>query len=269
MVVGYETKINRIKIPRRTWGAKKHNDYPTKWDVRSRDVQLHEWVLHVSLKSQFVDRWKSIETNGANYTFHQDEIAQGIYIPSSAGWEWGVRRITKKSIPHRAASPSLWTRRGRRRGGADARGRCCRPSASGRRWCSAWPTLSPWTSPPTPSPPPEPPPPCSTASARSPTSPRAATLATSTSERSPRTGFPPCAPPPQPAAPGCSTPSPSPRAPPLPQPRRRRPDHTPPPSVRPPAPFPLIFLCILCICSLCIYVYVLCVYMFIYAKVRF
>ena len=66
-----------------------------------------------------------------------------------------------------------------------------------------------------------------------------------------------------------STPSPSPRAPPLPQPRRRRPDHTPPPSVRPPAPFPLIFLCILCICSLCIYVYVLCVYMFIYAKVRF
>ncbi|KAF6986831.1 hypothetical protein CFC21_004545, partial [Triticum aestivum] len=103
-----------------------------------------------------------------------------------------------------------WTRRGRRRGGAGARGRCCRPSASGRRWCSASPTSSPWTSPPTPSPPPAPPPPCSTASARSPTSPRAATLSTSTSERSPRTGFPPCAPPPQPAAPGCSTPSPSP-----------------------------------------------------------
>jgi len=111
-----------------------------------------------------------------------------------------------------AAAP--WTparrSRGTPRGGAAERGRSSRPSACGRRWCSASPTWSPWTSPPTRSSRRGRPRPWSTPSARCPTSPRAATPCTSTSARSPRTGSPLCAPRPRPAGHGCSTPWPPP-----------------------------------------------------------
>jgi hypothetical protein len=101
----------------------------------------------------------------------------------------GPRGLTGRA---RLLRPEAWTlsprMTGARRGGVAARGSSSPLSARGRRWCSASPTSSPWTSPPTPCSPRAPPRPWSTPSARCPTSPRAATPCTSTSARSPRTG---------------------------------------------------------------------------------